>query len=896
MLIAIDRAADRVDREHRPVRPARPAPALATVGPIETGTSTGASGDLILLDDQLVHGAQTGDRAAMDSLLRRHYGSIYAVCRQMTGNDGDAADAAQEALISIARGIGRFDRRSRFGTWVYRIAVNASVDELRRRPGARSSDCPTRPDPMPGRGRWTVGGPGHPEGPPTGPTSTPPCAACPRGTGRPWCFVTSATSSTPRSPTPSSSRSAPSGPASPGAGPSWPPSSPRRRTGHERSGHLDRLQLSDLLDGGSDPATMAHVRDCPQCAAGLESRRRSRRRLAVPPVPADDDREAAVSAALSAFDATRSVGATAAEAPTPGDGSVAAGGPLRAGGPVGTGGPLRAGGAAGTWWSAEGRRCGGPGRPALDRPTSAGRGGRRAPGRGRRRRRSHCAERAPFRWIGIVGPELDRGPFGDGRAGRPGVERRGVERAGDVGRRIGVERRRVAASPAPGRESGPEHSGRRGLAPGPAVTALGAIADPTALQRALRRLVATIPAARASSPSTSPSGAPVRLACAGTGAAVAGLPRDTVPELQATATYAGQPAQVFVFGPVSRGRCRRGRVDLSGPRRGRYLIVGGNRDRVGWRPTDMLTTNRSIILGAASVATAALLAGCGGSAPRSATGIGTTANRSGAATTVTGQLAAANRPALTVGSGGTSSSPGSVGTGVTPEPAQGATTITTVGTGTVTGTPDTVTVDLGVSASAAHASAALAGASAAINQLDATLAQAGVPAADIQTQSMSLNPNEGQGQSGYSASGDLEVTLHGLTTAGRLIDAAVAATGDAARLNGISLSIANSSPLIAAARTAAVADARTQAQQLAAAAHLHLGGLVSLSTQTSDGGADYPVATNGASGAAASAADQRRDPADPVPGHRRVERHLVARPGRPARVPVKSFVRPPAAG
>src|SRR4051812_36476159 len=51
----------------------------------------------------------------------------------MTGNDADAADAAQEALISVARGIGRFDGRSRFSTWVYRVATNACLDELRRR-------------------------------------------------------------------------------------------------------------------------------------------------------------------------------------------------------------------------------------------------------------------------------------------------------------------------------------------------------------------------------------------------------------------------------------------------------------------------------------------------------------------------------------------------------------------------------------------------------------------------------------------------------------------------------------------------------------------------------------------------------------------------------------------
>jgi RNA polymerase sigma-70 factor (ECF subfamily) len=84
-------------------------------------------------DAELITAAMAGDRAAMDALLRSHHDRVYAVCRRITGNDADAADAAQEALIAIVRGLGRFDGRSAFSTWVYRIATNASLDELRRR-------------------------------------------------------------------------------------------------------------------------------------------------------------------------------------------------------------------------------------------------------------------------------------------------------------------------------------------------------------------------------------------------------------------------------------------------------------------------------------------------------------------------------------------------------------------------------------------------------------------------------------------------------------------------------------------------------------------------------------------------------------------------------------------
>ena len=86
------------------------------------------------LDDAaLVASAQTGDRAALDQLLRRHYDKIYAVCRRVTGNASDADDACQEALIKISRSLPRFDGRSAFTTWAYRIATNASLDELRKR-------------------------------------------------------------------------------------------------------------------------------------------------------------------------------------------------------------------------------------------------------------------------------------------------------------------------------------------------------------------------------------------------------------------------------------------------------------------------------------------------------------------------------------------------------------------------------------------------------------------------------------------------------------------------------------------------------------------------------------------------------------------------------------------
>jgi RNA polymerase sigma-70 factor (ECF subfamily) len=84
-------------------------------------------------DRALVDAARAGQREAIDSLLRRHHDRLYALCRRVTGNDADAQDACQEALIAIVRGLDGFDGRSAFGTWAYRVATNACLDELRRR-------------------------------------------------------------------------------------------------------------------------------------------------------------------------------------------------------------------------------------------------------------------------------------------------------------------------------------------------------------------------------------------------------------------------------------------------------------------------------------------------------------------------------------------------------------------------------------------------------------------------------------------------------------------------------------------------------------------------------------------------------------------------------------------
>lgn len=90
-----------------------------------------------------VERARSGDRSALEEVLKASYEYVFPVCRRIVGNDADASDATQEALISVVRSLERFDGRSRYSTWLYRIAVNAAIDELRRRarrPAPHSSE------------------------------------------------------------------------------------------------------------------------------------------------------------------------------------------------------------------------------------------------------------------------------------------------------------------------------------------------------------------------------------------------------------------------------------------------------------------------------------------------------------------------------------------------------------------------------------------------------------------------------------------------------------------------------------------------------------------------------------------------------------------------------------
>jgi RNA polymerase sigma-70 factor (ECF subfamily) len=86
------------------------------------------------IDDlTLVHRAQQEDSGAYDELIRRYQERIYATVYHMTSNHEDANDLVQDTFIKAYRALKSFKGDSSFYTWVYRIAVNKTINFLKQR-------------------------------------------------------------------------------------------------------------------------------------------------------------------------------------------------------------------------------------------------------------------------------------------------------------------------------------------------------------------------------------------------------------------------------------------------------------------------------------------------------------------------------------------------------------------------------------------------------------------------------------------------------------------------------------------------------------------------------------------------------------------------------------------
>ena len=83
-------------------------------------------------DEELCRRIAARDADAFEVMVERHQGRAYRLASSILGNEADARDVSQDAFIRLYESAGRFDGRSRFSTWFYRILVNLCIDHQRK--------------------------------------------------------------------------------------------------------------------------------------------------------------------------------------------------------------------------------------------------------------------------------------------------------------------------------------------------------------------------------------------------------------------------------------------------------------------------------------------------------------------------------------------------------------------------------------------------------------------------------------------------------------------------------------------------------------------------------------------------------------------------------------------
>ena len=86
-----------------------------------------------MTDAELVTFLQNGDASAFDEIVRRYEHKVFSLARSLTHNESDAQDALQETFLSVFKKIRSFRQQAGLSTWIYRIAVNAALMNVRRR-------------------------------------------------------------------------------------------------------------------------------------------------------------------------------------------------------------------------------------------------------------------------------------------------------------------------------------------------------------------------------------------------------------------------------------------------------------------------------------------------------------------------------------------------------------------------------------------------------------------------------------------------------------------------------------------------------------------------------------------------------------------------------------------
>ncbi len=122
--------------------PHEPVAIAPTQGEVEgwLGPATTQDGEI----DSLLARARAGEDAALNQLLGALRPRALATAMKLLRNADDAEDAVQEAFLKIWRSFARFEGRSSFSTWAFRIVMNAGLDLIRR--SGNRHECPAQPD------------------------------------------------------------------------------------------------------------------------------------------------------------------------------------------------------------------------------------------------------------------------------------------------------------------------------------------------------------------------------------------------------------------------------------------------------------------------------------------------------------------------------------------------------------------------------------------------------------------------------------------------------------------------------------------------------------------------------------------------------------------------------
>ncbi|CAM3573806.1 SIMPL domain-containing protein [Smaragdicoccus niigatensis] len=184
------------------------------------------------------------------------------------------------------------------------------------------------------------------------------------------------------------------------------------------------------------------------------------------------------------------------------------------------------------------------------------------------------------------------------------------------------------------------------------------------------------------------------------------------------------------------------------------------------------------------------------------------------------------------------------GGGPGPGPNGEGRTVTVVGTGEVRSAPDALTAELGVSTSAADVTTAMNQANERAKAIIDSVSGLGVAKADIRTSQFTISPNyrPDGAPNGYQVTNMVSVVVRDLNKASKVIDAAVRAGGNDARVNSVSFTLDDDSKAVTEARSLAFADAKKRAQQYADLSDLYLGDVVTITEATS--GSQPPVVMN----------------------------------------------------